>query len=266
MPDTQRQRPVLQHRSLFLSDLHLGALGGRADLVLRFLQRNRAEKYLLVGDILDLWHPAVPAWGPVQQAVIDHLRARHAEGAELVYVRGNHDPVPDRAPVARRLPVPAEDAHLHHAADGRRYLVVHGDGQDSRLFRAHLLTRLGSWADHGLRALDRLGDRWLRETPPHRRSAIEALLAAFNHLSYRSRAHEGRLVALARAAGADGVVCGHFHIAALHDRHGLVYANCGDWMDSFTAVAEDHSGRFRLMGGREAYAASPALRPLGVRA
>jgi UDP-2,3-diacylglucosamine pyrophosphatase LpxH len=70
------------------------------------------------------------------------------------------------------------------------------------------------------------------------------------------------LVALARADGVDGVICGHFHIAALHDDHGLTYANCGDWVDSFTALAEGFDGRLRLIGGRAALAPRPGTAAL----
>ena len=37
---------------------------------------------------------------------------------------------------------------------------------------------------------------------------------------------------------ADGVICGHIHTAAMHDDYGLRYINCGDWVESCTAVGE----------------------------
>jgi UDP-2,3-diacylglucosamine pyrophosphatase LpxH len=261
MSDPHPTATTVRHRCLFLSDLHLGAVGSRADLVLRFLRRNRADRYVLVGDILDIWNPVVPNWGVAQQGVIEHLRTRHGEGAEIRYVRGNHDPAPEAAPADRRLPVVAEDRLLHDAADGRRYLVIHGDGADRRLFRSRLLTQAGSRVDRALRGFDlmlrrRFADETMPEGP-HQRSAIEWALASVNVLLYLDRTHERRLVEAARAHGADGVICGHFHLARLHDRHGLVYANCGDWFDSFTALAEDHSGRLSLVGGRAALAPLP---------
>lgn len=247
--------PLLhRHRSLFLSDLHLGAMGGRADLILRFLRRNEADTYILAGDILDIWHPVLPQWSETHQQVIDHLAERHQAGAKLVYVRGNHDQDPDAAPQECSLPVKATVHAIHEAADGRRYLVVHGDAQDSMLFKSNLLRRAGTWIDNALRSVDRTmyGRRHAALREPHRRSTIEWVLAQFNAMMYPNRSHERRLVEVARAQGLDGVICGHFHMPALHDEFGLVYANCGDWMDSFSAIAEDFSGRLRLMGGRTA--------------
>lgn len=252
MTPSAETHPPQDHRCLFLSDLHLGALGCRADLLLAFLRRHQARTYYLVGDVLDLWSPLLPFWSEGHQAVLDHLRARAEAGAELVYLPGNHDPDPGAAPSGKALPGLAAGALVHQAADGRRYLVTHGDIIDSRLIRSHAMTRLGSRLDHGLRLADRRLRRMGRAIRPDRRSLIEAAIAGLNALFYLGRGHERRLVALARAQGLDGVICGHFHLARLHDDHGATYANCGDWVDSFTALAEDFDGRLRLIGGRQA--------------
>ncbi|WP_251273859.1 UDP-2,3-diacylglucosamine diphosphatase, partial [Enterobacter hormaechei] len=50
-----------------------------------------------------------------------------------------------------------------------------------------------------------------------------------------------------RRRGLDGIVCGHIHRAALVERDGLVYANDGDWVESLTALVEDHDGALRLL-------------------
>ncbi len=251
----------LDHRTLFLSDLHLGAAGARADLLLRFLRRNRAETYILVGDILDVFHPARPHWTAAHEGVIAHLARRRAEGATILYLRGNHDPHPETAAEAFRVPAEPLDRIVHLGADGRRYLVLHGDAVDERTIRSHLLTRIGSRIDNALRQFDRELRRdlarYVRRGGPQRRSLIEWALKGWNRLSHPVPRHERRLVEIARAAGLDGVICGHFHMAKLHARHGLVYANCGDWLDSFTALAEDHQGRLRLLGGRTAFARAP---------
>ena len=80
-----------RHRALFLSDLHLGTLGCRADLILSFLEHNTADHIYLVGDIFDLWDPLVTRWGEAQDRIVALLRARAAAGSRLVYLAGNHD-------------------------------------------------------------------------------------------------------------------------------------------------------------------------------
>ncbi|MBR3372099.1 MAG: UDP-2,3-diacylglucosamine diphosphatase [Rhodobacteraceae bacterium] len=249
--DRSFQRPAPGPHTLFLSDLHLGALSARAEDVLRFLRAHPAEVYVLVGDILDLWQPMLPHWSAQDQAVIDFFRARHASGARLIYIRGNHDPDPSRIPAYAALPAEHLDAYIHAAPTGQRFLVMHGDEADSRLIRLHAMTRLGSLIDHGLRRLDTFLSRLSLRDPEMRGFASWLLLAA-NALRYRGRSHERQMVDLARARGLDGVICGHFHIAALHDHFGLTYANCGDWVDSMTALLDQGDGVLRLIGGREA--------------
>ena len=249
MPSYARSHPQPQGRTLFMSDLHLGAISSRAGAVLDFLQNNPAQTYVLIGDILDLWHPMLPHWTPQDQAVIDHLHTRANLGARLIYVRGNHDPDPALIPDHARLPAMHVTRHIHDGANGKRFLVVHGDEGDSRLIRLHLMTRLGSLIDHGLRRCERLLRRVLRAQPqPQARETVDTLILLVNTLRYRGRRHERRMVQLARTEGLDGVICGHFHMAAVHDHFDLTYANCGDWIDSMTALEDAGDGVLRRLG------------------
>ncbi len=256
---------VRHHRALFLSDLHLGTLGCRADLALSFLEQNSADTIYLVGDIFDLWDPLVIRWGAEHDRILTLLRARAGAGTELFFLTGNHDkPVASGLHRDPRTDLPAvpQAAVTHAAADGRRYLVLHGDICDARFLRFHLLTRIGSRLDSLLRLLDG-GLRRLRfRFGPDGRGPVELALSAVNDLLYRGRQHERRLVALARSGGHDGVICGHFHIAALHADFGLIYANCGDWVDSFSAIAEAADGSLRLLSLSPAEATQSAPVPV----
>ena len=50
-----------------------------------------------------------------------------------------------------------------------------------------------------------------------------------------------------RERGLDGVICGHIHSAALREVDAVTYVNCGDWVDSCTAIVEHHDGRLELV-------------------
>ena len=251
------------HRALFLSDLHLGAAGCAADRILSFLERNDAEVIYLVGDILDVWDPLFLRWTPMHDRILDLLRERAARGRRLVYLTGNHDRALRLHGVAAltgryHLPVEVMDDTLHRGADGRHYLVLHGDVCDARPLRLHTFTRIGSRLDGALRLFDALLRRLRLTVGRERRGPVEAAISAVNALIYRNHRHEQRLTDLARARGVQGVICGHFHIAALHDRHGVRYVNCGDWVDSMTAVAEGLDGTLRLIGLPEAASSAEA--------
>ena len=58
---------------------------------------------------------------------------------------------------------------------------------------------------------------------------------------------ETTLASEAKRIGADGVVCGHIHHATIKPLEGITYMNCGDWVESCTAVAETHDGQFEVI-------------------
>jgi UDP-2,3-diacylglucosamine pyrophosphatase LpxH len=43
------------------------------------------------------------------------------------------------------------------------------------------------------------------------------------------------------------VICGHIHHAVIRDDFGVTYLNCGDWVESCTAIAEHADGRFEII-------------------
>ncbi|SOB94432.1 UDP-2,3-diacylglucosamine diphosphatase [Rhodobacter maris] len=245
MFDTTLSTPRRRVRSLFLSDLHMGARGCRADDILEFLNSVEAETIYLVGDILDIWHPGKVHWGPKQDAIWEELTRRQAEGARVVYLPGNHDAALRPGGGGRLDRFECADSLTHVAADGTRYLVIHGDQCDARIFRFHLMTRIGSRGDAALRAID----AWLRHLRPSmERGLFELLIAGVNRLMMVGNGFEKRLAALARIEAHEGVICGHFHKAALRRIEGnIIYANCGDWVDSRTALVETFDGALKLI-------------------
>lgn len=253
--------PARRLRSLFVSDLHLGSSGARAQEFLSFLQETQAEAIYLVGDIFDIWHVGLVDWSEAHDAILSDLAQRAAAGTRVVYLPGNHDAalrnfVGIGAKILNGAMFELADSTTHVTADGRRFLVLHGDQCDARILKWHLLTRLGSRADALLRRLDRAlpqsadgrdGNRLLGLV----RRAVNAALLLGNGF-------EGRLVRLAREGGHDGVICGHYHRAALRNHGSTAYVNCGDWVDSMTAVAETADGRLHLLDCAPRPAARPA--------
>jgi UDP-2,3-diacylglucosamine pyrophosphatase LpxH len=51
----------------------------------------------------------------------------------------------------------------------------------------------------------------------------------------------------AREHGFDGIISGHIHHACLREWDGVTYANCGDWVENCTALAEDATGQLHLL-------------------
>ncbi len=57
----------------------------------------------------------------------------------------------------------------------------------------------------------------------------------------------GNVTVEALASGLDGVICGHIHTPVIKRIDGLTYINCGDWVDSCTAIVEHYDGRMQLV-------------------
>jgi UDP-2,3-diacylglucosamine pyrophosphatase LpxH len=58
---------------------------------------------------------------------------------------------------------------------------------------------------------------------------------------------EAALAAEAKRHGAQGVICGHIHHAAIRQLGDVLYINTGDWVESCTAVGETEEGIFEII-------------------
>src|SRR4029077_14675783 len=67
---------------------------------------------------------------------------------------------------------------------------------------------------------------------------------------------EKAAVRYAEKFSVDDALCGHIHSAAFHQFAGVTYYNCGDWVESCTAMIEQPDGRIELV----TYPAFPAPR------
>ena len=45
----------------------------------------------------------------------------------------------------------------------------------------------------------------------------------------------------------DGIICGHIHHAEDQNFDGVNYLNCGDWVESCTALVENYDGTFEIL-------------------
>ena len=240
-------RPARHFPVLFLSDLHLGARSCKEDALLDFLQSHTADRIYLVGDIIDTWVASADQWSVKQQAILQLLLDRARTGVRLIYTPGNHDAL-FRQYIGQTIAgVEVVSQIIHTAADGQRYLVIHGDGCDIFGDRFPLLERLGTWAELATRmASDRL-DIWRQCCGRKAWKLADTVLHHANDLIRSLDRFELRLADLARAEGVDGIICGHFHKPALRDLDGVAYAKCGDWVENTTALVETASGRLMLL-------------------
>lgn len=236
-------------RSIFLSDIHLGTRACQADRLLDFLREYEAENLFLIGDIIDFWSMRRSIhWTPAQNTFVQKILRRARRGERVVFIPGNHDEaLREYVGIAfGDIEVLAE--HVHRLADGRRFLLLHGDEFD-QITRHHrwvavlgdvaydLLVRLNGLLSYARRRLGIAG-YWSLAGYAKRR-VKKALQFVFDF--------EDSALHSARQRGLDGIICGHIHCAAIRQVGALTYVNCGDWVDSCTAIVEHDDGSLELI-------------------
>jgi UDP-2,3-diacylglucosamine pyrophosphatase LpxH len=261
---SDRLRPqrndIVKVNTLFISDLHLGTKGCQADLLIDFLANYDADTVYLVGDIIDGWHlKSRWYWPKAHDKVVQRLLSMARQGTRLVYVPGNHDDFL-RAHVGSTFGgIDVVEHAIHKGADGRDYLVIHGDQFDLVVNHARWLALLGDWAYRvalTCNATVNIGRRYLGL--PYWSFSAWAKLNVKNAVNYIGR-FEQLLSAEAHRHAVQGVICGHIHHAVMHDDFGVRYINTGDWVESCSAVVECCDGHFEILRWAE-----PQSRPLTV--
>ncbi len=246
-PDVN-SKPVRQVRALFISDVHLGMKTIRVRELIDFLRCHDAETIYLVGDILDGWRlQKTWRWPPEYNIVAELILSKAAAGARVVYLPGNHDELVREYLGTYFGTIELVDRTIHTTATGKTYLVIHGDQFDVVVKNAKWLAHIGDWAYNF--ALKTNGTiNWFRRRMGRGYWSLSAWAKqkVKGAVSVIGRFEEA-LALEAKEIGVDGVVCGHIHLADMHDRLGIHYINTGDWVESCTAVVEDFEGNFELI-------------------
>lgn len=236
-------------RSIFLSDIHLGTRACQADRLVDFLREYESEHTFLIGDIIDFWSMYRGIhWTPAQNTFVQKILRRARRGERVMFIPGNHDEaLREYVGIAfGDIEVVAE--HIHELADGRRFLILHGDEFD-QITRHHrwvavlgdvaydLLVRLNGLLSYMRRRMG-ISGYWSLAGYAKRR-VKKALQFMFDF--------EDAAIHSARQRGLDGIICGHIHSAAIREVGALSYVNCGDWVDSCTAIVEHDDGSLELI-------------------
>jgi len=244
----------LKVRSIFLSDIHLGTRGCQAGQLIDFLRHHEADYLFLIGDIIDFWAMSRGIyWSADQNTVIQKVLRRARHGEEVILIPGNHDEALCEYIGTSFGDIRVCREYVHAAADGRSYLLIHGDACD-QVTRHHrwvavlgdiaynFLVRVNGWLSWIRRTL-RISGYWSLAGYMKRRvkSAVSFIYD-----------FEDSVIHAVRDRKLDGVICGHIHSAAIREVDGLRYINCGDWVDSCTAIVEHLDGRMELIEWRSA--------------
>ena len=241
-----------RYRAIFISDIHLGTRGCKAEYLLDFLRHNESDVLYLVGDVIDGWAMRNGFyWPQAHNDVVQKVLRKARKGTQVVYVLGNHDEFGRQFVGLEFGGISLCDEAEHRLADGRRLWVVHGDLADGVILHARWLAYVGDqlydfalWLNrhfNSLRARLGLGYWSLSAYLKHKVKNAVSFISSFEQVLARE----------ARRRGYDGVLCGHIHHAEIRPVDGLLYCNSGDWVESLTAVVETFDGELRVVHWNE---------------
>jgi len=241
----------MKYRTIFISDVHLGTRDSQADKLNNFLKNNTCETLYLVGDIIDAWRIQQNKWRWKQSHtnVVRRILGHAKRGTRVVYVAGNHDEfLRPMIPYGFSFGLVEIHNQIEHiGADGKHYLVVHGDLFDGITRLAPWLSFLGDKAYDIILSLNskfnwirhRFGFGYFSLSQYLKRRVKKAVDFIFHF--------EKNLASYCKKRGYDGVICGHIHHAEIKEIDGVIYMNDGDWVESCTALVEHYDGKWEII-------------------
>jgi UDP-2,3-diacylglucosamine pyrophosphatase LpxH len=240
-------RPV-HYRAIFISDVHLGFSGCSAEFLLDFLRSTTCDYLYLVGDIIDIWQMKKKLyWPQAHNDVIRSILGKAKHGTKIIYVPGNHDELFRDFDLTHLGNLEIVNECIHTTSTGKRLLILHGDQFDSVVKCSRMMAIIGSRL-YGMLLTVNVFINFLRRRLGCSYWSLAGMLKrrvkkAVNYISN----FEMALVYAAEKHMVDGVVSGHIHHAEISIINDLIYCNCGDWVESCTALVEKKDGSLELI-------------------
>jgi UDP-2,3-diacylglucosamine pyrophosphatase LpxH len=244
---TDRVSLAQRFRTAWVSDVHLGTRTSNALALLEFLRDYDVGTLYIVGDLVDVWQLRRGIYWPQQHNdVIQKILRKARKGTHVIYIPGNHDEFVGGFEGAYGN-ITIQNHAIHKTADGRQILVLHGHELDTVVQNAKWLAFAGD-----------VGYQFLLSLNP----AINFVRRRFG-LGYWSLSayakkrvkdavsfvgeFEKAVVHYAEKYSVDAVLCGHIHNACIRQIDGITYYNCGDWVETCSALVEHNDGTIELV-------------------
>lgn len=240
-----------KYKSIFMSDLHLGSSGCKADLICNFLKHNTSENLFLVGDIIDGWRLQRRFYFPQSHInVIRRILTAAKRDTNVIYVAGNHDEFL-RIFMKYHISfgnIEIVNQHMYEAINGKTYLVMHGDMFDTFIKNnLKFLYHLGDFLYRFLLKANAIVHYFRNKLNlPHWSLSAYLKHKTKETISYLNN-FEILVTDYCNKRNANGIICGHVHHAEIKKIGEIEYMNDGDWVESCTALVENYNGSWEII-------------------
>jgi len=234
-------------RAAWISDVHLGTRGSNANAVLDFLRDHDFETLYIVGDLIDIWQlRRARYWPQEHNDVIQKILRKARKGTRVIYIPGNHDEfLADFYGVYGNITI--QKYAIHRTADGRRILIIHGHELDTVVQNVKWLAFAGDLGYQFLLSLNPTINFFRRRFGLGYWSLSAYLKKRVKDAVSFIGKFEAAIVKYAEQYSVDAVLCGHIHSAAIHQFGKVTYYNCGDWVETCSALTEREDGAIELV-------------------
>ena len=236
------------YKTIVVSDVHLGTKGSKAKEIARFLKQYRCENLILNGDIIDGWQlKKSGSWKRKHTRFFNRiLKMIENHNTNVFYLRGNHDDFLEQI-------LPLQIGRLHIQTDmvydsqGKKYFITHGDVFDSITTNLRWIAYLGDIGYTFLLWMNRVVNFYRFKAGLPYFSLSQFVKGKVKSAVSYVDDFESELAKMARSKGCEGIICGHIHKAENRIIDGIHYLNSGDWVETMSALAEDHEGNWQLI-------------------
>jgi UDP-2,3-diacylglucosamine pyrophosphatase LpxH len=245
-------RAPVRLRTAWISDVHLGTRASSVSQLLDFLREYDFETLYIVGDLIDIWQMRRGIYWPQQHNdVIQKILRKSRKGTRIIYIPGNHDEMISSF-FGTYGNITIQKRAIHRAADGRRILVIHGHELDTVVQNVKWLAFIGDVGYQFLLSLNPLIN-FIRRRFGRGYWSLSAYVKqrVKDAVSFIGK-FEAAVVKYAERYHVDAVLCGHIHSASIHEFGSVVYYNCGDWVETCSALVEHLDGRIEIVQKTEA--------------
>lgn len=241
------------YRTIIVSDMHLGCNQSSPSRVESFLKRNTCDHLILNGDVIDMWkiENHTGKLRPEHVRALAFLYGLADTGTEVTYITGNHDEFLRVLTPTTIGKVSLVDSIVHVGADGRRRIVIHGDQFDLFSTEYKMVAKVADYFYAYIIAANAYIDKATVKMGKGHGHLAKFVKQSTKRVAMVFNEFEARAIHYAKTNGYDGIVCGHIHIPCRKVIEGIEYYNCGDFMESNTALVEDHQGRWAIVSVME---------------
>jgi UDP-2,3-diacylglucosamine pyrophosphatase LpxH len=234
-------------RTAWISDVHLGTRGANTGALLDFLRDYDFETLYIVGDLIDIWQLRRSRYWPQQHNdVIQKILRKARKDTRVVYLPGNHDElVGDFDGEYGNITI--QEHAIHCLADGRRILIIHGHELDTVVQNVKWLAFAGDVGYQFLLSLNpainfvrrRFGLGYWSLSAYAKKRVKDAV-------SFIGKFEEA-VAHYAQKFNVDAILCGHIHSVSMRVIGNVTYYNCGDWVETCSALVEDYDGKIDIV-------------------